>query len=117
MAAALLSAAHHLHTSPLCRDAPCSPSSLPSCLVGDASPLTPPPSCQSSEATLGTIKALEARLDRQRADVATAGTTAALADARASALSAEVARLQRRFHTGFGSPLASPSRGGQFRLY
>lgn len=64
---------------------------------------------------MGAVKALEARQDKLRSDVAATACTATLAEAKASGLAAEVARLQRRVH-GAGSPLGSPGKA-TFRLY
>ena len=78
----------------------------------------PPPVSQSADATIGTIKALEARQDRQRSQLDGVAATATLADTKCATLQAEVARLQRRVHGG-GSPLGgsdSPRRS-PFRLY
>ena len=51
-----------------------------------------------------------------RSELHAVAGTAMLADAKAAALAAEVARVQRRLHA---SPLASPTKSGVagFRLY
>lgn len=74
------------------------------------------PSLQGADATIGTIKALEARQDRLRSEVQSTAATAHLADAKVASLAAEVARLQRRVHAPTGSPL-SPGRRPDWRLY
>ncbi|PRW33219.1 hypothetical protein C2E21_7740 [Chlorella sorokiniana] len=72
---------------------------------------------KSSDATIGTLKALEARQDKMRSELHAVAGTATLAGAKADSLMAEVARLQRRVHGsgGGGSPL-SPGKAA-WRLY
>lgn len=102
-----------------CRRQARAPHNEPAALPGHpfhlhSAPLAP----QSSNATIGTLKALEARQDKLRSEVHAVAGTATLAGARADALAAEVARLQRRVHGSGGSPLPPGSGGKQaWRLY
>ena len=68
---------------------------------------------QSTDATVGTIRALEARQDKLRSDLHSVAATATLADAKAASLAAEVARLQRRMHSPAPGSPARPA----FRVY
>ncbi|KAL4440068.1 hypothetical protein ABPG75_003069 [Micractinium tetrahymenae] len=72
---------------------------------------------QSADATIGTFKALEARVDKHRSELGAVAATATLADAKAASLAAEVARLQRRVHGG--SPLggSGSKAAATYRVY
>lgn len=71
---------------------------------------------KSAGATIGTIKALEARQDRARSELHSVAATATLAEAKGAT---EVARLQRRIHGG-GLLLGGGGGGGRagpYRMY
>ncbi len=91
----------------------------PSPLVAASRGLTLPCLPQSSDATIGALKALEARQDKMRSELHAVAGTATLAGAKADSLAAEVARLQRRVHGsgGAGSPLSPRGGKAAWRLY
>lgn len=112
----------HCFTTILCPNLPhTSPPALLSHLPGPlrlpaALPPRPP---QSADATIGTLKALEARQDKMRSELHAVAGTATLAGAKADSLASEVARLQRRVHGsgGAGSPLSPGGGKAGWRLY
>lgn len=76
------------------------------------------PAClQSADATIGTFKALEARVDKHRSELGAVAATATLADAKAATLAAEVARLQRRMHGGTSLGGTGGKVAATFRVY